>query len=156
MSVKLNFGNVRHPGPNDRERDRTKISIDWDQITERYHARIREEVARGLNPPELQELPEYREVKDEPDVFQRKAKGSRKKDGPGPGRGWSRRYDHDEFVRLYTEENWSGNDIAKKFGCNSATVYLVLKKRGVTKEYNGGANAHKRERRAVDDQPAGA
>lgn len=145
MSVKIDYGKgTHHPTLVDAEKDRSKISINWDEVRERYYARIREEIARGLVPPERGELPEYREVEAPSKPAKRKTRTPRTK---VPGRGWNRQYDHDEFVRLY-ESGWSGNDIAKKFGCNPATVYGALKARGVTREYNGGINAHTKQQPA--------
>lgn len=125
---KLNFGSkAKHPSWEDREKDRSRVSIDWDAIAQERAQRIKWEIEQGLNPIEAFEVTEA------------------PKPPPRPSNnpfGGPKKYDHDEMVRLYVEEGLTGEQIALKLGANRATVYGVLKQRNVTREYNGGNNQY--------------
>ena len=110
------------------EVERKKSSINWETIRKERLKRIQWEIDQGLNPVEAFEV----------DATKPKPKPNHR---IGIG-GSERTYDHDEIIRLYTEENWTGTNIAKKIGANPTTVYGILKRAGVTREYNGGHNAH--------------
>lgn len=137
MTVKINFGaSAKQPSWDDRERDRSKISIDWDAITNARHERIRWEIAQGLEPAERSELPEYQE--------QPAPKAPVKKRFFNGGKintdGAPRKFDHAAIVNRYIAGE-SGTAIAKDIGANKATVYGILRQYKIERrEYNGGAN----------------
>lgn len=134
MTVKINFGaSAKQPSWEDRERDRSRISIDWDRIRRDRIERIKLEVSQGLNPVEAREL-----EADKPEQSKQP-----RKDFNGGTRnlnGAVRKFDHEEIVRRYRSGE-TGTAIAKSLGANKATIYGILKKYNIERrEYNGGAN----------------
>lgn len=115
-------------------------TIDWDQLRADYRKRIEWEVEQGLNPKEAsvihQKSTDAEVVRDSSERPSGKSKYHRTPHGNNPD-GAPRRYNHDKIIKLYVEEHLSGKRIAELIGANPATIYGILKRNGVTRDYTG-------------------
>lgn len=109
------------------------MGFDWDSLREKYLARIQWEIDQGLDPIEAFELDESLEKPPDRPAMDRTGIG-----------GQPRKYDHEQVLKLYTENNLSGQEIAKLLGANPATIYLIIRKAGATKPHPG-TNQHTRK-----------
>lgn len=120
--------------------------LDWGRIREQYHARLEEEYERGVRNPDTIAHHEWRQM-DAAEKKEAERKLIEKAVKPkSPSRVYQRgsgptgrkkgqlfqKYDIDEVVRLYVEENMAPIDIVTKMqGPSYETVINYLKKRDV-------------------------
>lgn len=117
-----------------REKDRSLISIDWDEIAKKRRERILWEIEQGLDPIEAPEVTGDSVQETTSSSYSRSTEWINRDGAP-------RKYDHDEVIRLYRDEGWSGKKIAKKMGANPATIYGILRQNNIERRaYRGGRN----------------
>lgn len=117
------------------------VGLNWDAIREARAKRLEEEYERGIRNPDTVEHYELIRLsaeeqklaqKKREEAASRKAFSSTPKSkGTGKGQKKGPRWDVDEGVRLYLEENMSPTEIAKALGLAYETVIKGLKYREV-------------------------
>lgn len=125
-----------------RPRSKEDAGLDWNSIREARARRLEEEYERGIRNPDTIEHHELSKLSPEeqrrkqkerearavkPEKIQRDRRPVNQKTGRKKGPRW----DIDEGVRLYTEENMMPKDIATKLGVSYETVIKGLKFREV-------------------------